>query len=46
MIRKEGQKYILYSKDGSKRLGTFPSKKKAVEREDEIRRIKYAKGYK
>jgi hypothetical protein len=44
MIRKEGQKYILYSKDGSKRLGTFPSKKKAEERELQITRIKYAKG--
>jgi hypothetical protein len=44
MIRKEGQKYILYSKDGSRKLGTFPSKKKAEERELQITRIKYAKG--
>ena len=43
MIRKQGRQYILYSRDGSRRLGAFPSKKKALEREDEIRRIKYAK---
>jgi hypothetical protein len=43
MIRKQGKQYILMSKDGSRRLGSFPSKKKAEEREDEIRRIKYAK---
>jgi hypothetical protein len=44
MIRKQGKQYVLMSKDGSRKLGTFPSRKKALEREDEIRRIKYAKG--
>lgn len=46
MIRKEGTKYVLYSKDGSRKLGTFPSRKKAEERDSQINRIKHAKGYK
>jgi hypothetical protein len=44
MIRKEGNKYVLLTKDGSRKLGTFPSRKQAQEREREITRIKYAKG--
>lgn len=32
------------SKDGSRKLGTFPSRKQAEEREKQITRIKYAKG--
>ena len=40
MIKKEGTKYILYSKDGSKKLGTFTSKKAAVERERQIQFFK------
>jgi hypothetical protein len=44
MIRKEGTQYILYSKDGSRKLGTFPSRKQAEERDKQITRIKYAKG--
>lgn len=43
MIKKEGNKYILYSKDGSKKLGSFDSQKEAEEREAEINRIKHAK---
>jgi hypothetical protein len=44
MIRKQGNQYVLMSKDGSRKLGTFPSRKKAEEREKQITRIKYAKG--
>jgi hypothetical protein len=29
MIKKEGSKYTLYSKDGSKKLGTYGTKKEA-----------------
>lgn len=36
MIKKEGNKYVLYNRDGTKKLGTFSSRKKAVEREQEI----------
>ena len=35
--------YVLYSQDGSKVLGTFKSKNAAEEREDQIRKAKYAK---
>ena len=44
MIRKQGKQYVLMSKDGSRKLGTFPSRKQAEEREKQITRIKYAKG--
>lgn len=40
MIRKEGKKWILYSRDGSKRLGIHPSKEKAAAQE---RAINYSK---
>lgn len=43
VIRKVGGKWILYSHDGSKKLGTFDSKAAAEKREDQIRRAKYAK---
>ena len=36
MIKKEGNYYILYSKDGKKKLGKFKTKKKALERERQI----------
>ena len=36
MIRKENNKYVLYSKDGSKKLGTFATKEAALKREKEI----------
>jgi hypothetical protein len=37
MIRKEGPKYVLYSKDGTKKLGTFRSKEDAERREEIVR---------
>jgi hypothetical protein len=40
MIRKEGRKYVLYSSDGSKRLGVHPSKERALAQE---RAIQFAK---
>ena len=43
MIRKEGNKYCLYSKDGSKKLGTFDSKEKAIKREKQIKYFKHRK---
>lgn len=42
MIKKEGKKYVLYSKDGSKKLGTFGSEKEAKDREKEINAIKHS----
>lgn len=44
MIKKEKEKFILYSKDGKKKLGSFDTKKEAEDREAEINRIKHAKG--
>lgn len=44
MIRKEGNKYILYSKDGSKKLGTFDTKEGAEARERAILYFKHKKG--
>ena len=35
MIKKEGEKYVLYSKDGEKKLGEFGSKKQAEDRENQ-----------
>ncbi len=43
MIAKEGSRYVLRSKDGSKVLGRFPTRAAAEKREQEIRRIKAAK---
>jgi len=42
MIKQEGKKWCLYSKDGSKKLGEFDSEQAAKDREDEIRKAKYA----
>lgn len=39
MIKREGSKYVLYSRDGSKRLGEFDSEEAAEDREAEIQRI-------
>lgn len=36
MIKHEGMKFVLYTKDGSKILGKFDSKEDAVKREKEI----------
>lgn len=35
-IKKEGNKFVLRSKDGKKKLGTFDSRKAAEKREREI----------
>jgi len=43
MIRKKNNQYVLYSKDGTKKLGTFKTKKAAEAREREIQKIKHAK---
>lgn len=43
MIKKQGNKYILYTKNGDKKLGEFDSKKKAEEREREIEYFKHKK---
>ena len=41
MIRKVGEKkFVLFSRDGSKRLGEFRSRKAAEERERQILQIK------
>jgi starvation-inducible DNA-binding protein len=40
MIEEKGGKYSLYSKDGSRHLGTFATKEEAEAREAEINRIK------
>lgn len=42
-IRKQGDKYVLYSKDGKKRLGRFGSRKAAVKREKQIQFFKQKK---
>lgn len=43
MIKKEGNKYILYSKDGSKELGSFDTEEEALKREREINYFKFKK---
>ena len=43
MIRKSGNTYVLYSKDGSKKLGTFASRAAAMKREQEINYFKHTK---
>jgi len=40
MIKKVGNKYVLYSKDGKKKLGTFNTKSAAEKREREIKYFK------
>lgn len=44
VIRKQGSKYILYNHGKTKKLGTFRSKKAAVERERQIQYFKRIKG--
>ena len=39
-IRKQGSKYVIYSKDGKKKLGTYDSRKAAEKR---LRQIEYFK---
>ena len=43
MLRHEGSKWVLYSKDGSKKLGEFDTKEDALERERQIQYFKHAK---
>jgi len=43
MIKKIKGKFELYSKDGTKHLGSFTTKEEAQAREDEINKIKHAK---
>ena len=44
MIKKEGSKYVLYSKDGKKKLGTFKTKEEAEKRERVINYFKHKEG--
>ena len=44
MIKKVGNKWILYSKDGKKKLGEFKTKADALKRERQILYFKYKKG--
>ena len=44
MIKKEGNKHVLYSKDGSKKLGTFPSLEAAKKREQQVNYFKAKSG--
>jgi len=39
-IVKEGDKWVLYSKDGKKKLGTFDSKEAALKHEAEVEYFK------
>ena len=44
VIKKEGYKWILYTKEGKKKLGTFKTKKDAIKRERQIQYFKHLKG--
>jgi len=41
MIKKEKSKWVLYSKDGKKVLGSFKTKKDAIKRERQIQYFKH-----
>jgi len=41
MLRHEGSKWVLYSKDGSKKLGEFDTKEDAMKRERQIQYFKH-----
>lgn len=43
MIKTQGRKFVLYTSDGAKKLGSLDTKKEAEDREAEINRIKHAK---
>lgn len=43
MIRKTGQEYTVFSEDGQKRLGTYPSRERAAERLRQVEAAKSAK---
>lgn len=42
MIKHQGSKWVLYTKDGSKKLGEFDSEMAAKKREAQIRYFKHA----
>lgn len=45
MIKKENSQYVLYTKDGSKRLGgPYKTRAEAVEREKQVQYYKHLKG--
>ena len=41
ILKKEGSKWVLYSKDGSKKLGEFDTKEDALKRERQIQYFKH-----
>lgn len=41
MIKKQGSKWVLHTKDGSKVLGTFDTKEEAEKRERQIQFYKH-----
>ena len=41
MIIRQGSKFVLKSKDGSKTLGTFDTKEQAIKREKQINFFKH-----
>lgn len=43
VIKKEGYKWVLYTKDRKKVLGTFKTKTEAVKRERQIQYFKHLK---
>lgn len=44
VIKQQGTKWVLWSKDGKKKLGTYDTKEEAEERERQIQAAKHAKG--
>jgi hypothetical protein len=46
MIKSNGNTYTLFSRDGTKRLGTYPSLQAAKEREKQIIAAEAVRGYK
>lgn len=43
MIKKTGSKYVLYTKDGSRKLGTHASRASALKQERAIEAAKHAR---
>lgn len=41
MIRKKGNKYVVVSKTTGRELGTYPTKKKAEERQKQVEMMKH-----
>ena len=46
MIRKQGKKYVLMTSSGSRKLGTHPSRAKALAQERAIQAAKHRRGKK